>query len=122
MDRYHYHTRAGCGVGGKSTGGAATPLEGPELLLGWGKRKRLRCVKFSRKKSAVAVAVASAAVVGEKVTATRMDRQAVQPEKEQSAPGSRRNSSASHRVLRNLDGNGGTRGGGGRRDRRRLRR
>ncbi|XP_020702262.1 uncharacterized protein LOC110113892 isoform X1 [Dendrobium catenatum] len=109
MDRYHYHTRAGCGAGGKSTGGAASPLEGPELLLGWGKRKRVRCVKFSRKKSAVAVA--SAAVIGQKVMATPMDRQAVQSEKEQAAPGSRRNSSASHRVLRNLDGNGGTRGG-----------
>ncbi|XP_020599741.1 uncharacterized protein LOC110039121 [Phalaenopsis equestris] len=109
MDRYHYHKRGGGGAGGKNTGRVPSPPERPKLLLGWGKRKRLRGVKFSRKKNTVtvAVAVAVSAVVAEKSIAAPRARRAGQSDKEQAAHGPRLNS------LRNLDENGGTRGGGG---------
>lgn len=113
MERYHYHTRGGWGTGGKSIGGAPPPLEGAELLLGWGNRKKLRCVKFSRKKAAAAASSAISTDFSDKVTAASAEGRAPRSEKEHAALAPRRSSPAIHRVLRNLEGNGGIRGGGG---------
>lgn len=59
--RNHYHTR------GASRGGSAGNAAERDLLLQWGNRKRLRCVKVQRRDvEAAATAAAEKAAIGQR--------------------------------------------------------
>ena len=57
--RNHYHTR------GSSRGGGGTAAE-RDLVLQWGNRKRLRCVKVQRRDEAAAIAAAEKAAISQR--------------------------------------------------------
>jgi hypothetical protein len=65
--RNHYHTR---GRGSTRGGGAGTAAE-RDLLLQWGNRKRLRCVKVHRRdvEAAATIAAEKAAIGQRRATA-----------------------------------------------------
>lgn len=86
--RIPYYTRGSGGV--HNTGNGSSALVEPDLLLHWGNRKRLRCVKVQRKEEA---ATTTAAV--------RVDRRVIRVDKNSGlAPLPLRTSPTRHRILR----------------------
>ncbi|KAJ0986574.1 hypothetical protein J5N97_004930 [Dioscorea zingiberensis] len=87
--RSHYHTRG-------SGGGVAYNSNGePDLLLQWGNRKRLRCVKIQRRDDASDKPPTASA------TAVRVGRRGIRADKESATILTRLASPTPHRVLRN---------------------
>ncbi|KAJ0986527.1 hypothetical protein J5N97_004883 [Dioscorea zingiberensis] len=87
--RSHYHTRG-------SGGGVAYNSNGePDLLLQWGNRKRLRCVKIQRRDDASDKPPTASA------TAVRVGRRGIRADKESATILTRLASPTHHRVLRN---------------------
>ncbi|XP_072955632.1 uncharacterized protein [Typha angustifolia] len=107
--RNHYHTRRSTGGGGggsnynenrdtnnynASPNGPSSTLAEPELLLHWGNRKRLRCVKVQHKDDATSA----------KITTARVDRNSlIKADKDSSNPLLRRASPTHRRALRNSE-------------------
>ncbi|XP_038981237.1 uncharacterized protein LOC103697778 [Phoenix dactylifera] len=93
--RKPYHTRGSRGLN-NNAGTGSPALSEPDLLLHWGNRKRLRCVKVQRKDDAAADNKAA--------TTVRVDRRVVRADKDSgSAPLPRRTSPTQHRALRNSE-------------------
>jgi len=86
--RNHYHTR------GSSRGGSRGTAAERDLLLQWGNRKRLRCVKVQRRDvEAAATAAAEKAAIGQRRAAAAAAVAAAQHH---------RTGHAHHRVLRSV--------------------
>ncbi|XP_008806737.2 uncharacterized protein LOC103719318 isoform X1 [Phoenix dactylifera] len=93
--RNPYYTR-GSGGGVHGTGNGSSALAEPDLLLHWGNRKRLRCVKVQRKEDA--------ATTDKAATTVRVDRRVVRVDKHSGlAPPPRRTSPTHQRTLRNSE-------------------
>lgn len=87
--RNPYYTR-GSGGGLHNSGNGSSALAEPELLLHWGNRKRLRCVKVQRKEDAATTA-----------PTVRVDRRVVRVEKDSGlAPLPCHTTPTRHRILR----------------------
>ncbi|KAG1367653.1 hypothetical protein COCNU_14G001210 [Cocos nucifera] len=89
--RKPYYTRGSGGV--HDAGNGSSALVEPDLLLHWGSRKRLRCVKVQRKEDAATTAAT-----------VRVDRPVVRVDKVSGlAPLPSRATPTRHRILRNSE-------------------